>query len=77
VTDLGRLGLNFGSTDAAWADGDFTGDSVVDVTDLGRLGLNFGSSNQGAAGSPVVAVPEPTALALLGLGGLALLRRRR
>jgi len=77
VTDLGRLGLNFGQSDTEWADGDFTGDSVVDVTDLGRLGLNFGSSNQGAAGAPVVAVPEPTAVALLGLGGLALLRRRR
>jgi len=85
VTDLGRIGLNFGQSDRGWAEGDFTGDGAVDVTDLGRLGLNFGNANPGggwaseapASEAPTVAVPEPTALALLALGFGAALRRRR
>jgi len=82
VTDLGRLGLNFtdavsAGTQDGWSSGDFNSDGVVDVTDLGALGLNFSQSvSPPASGAPVV-VPEPASLMLLGLGGLALLRRRR
>jgi hypothetical protein len=70
VGDLGILAGNWGGSFAgsAWANGDFTGDGQVDVGDLGILAGNWGAG---------AAVPEPTTLALLSLGGLALIRRRK
>ncbi|MEZ6192250.1 MAG: PEP-CTERM sorting domain-containing protein [Phycisphaerales bacterium] len=52
--------------------GDPSGDGFVGITDLN---LVLGNWNAGTppAGS---AVPEPATLALLGLGGMALLKRR-
>jgi len=55
-----------------WALGDFTGDSDVDDDDLAVLLGNWTGPPPGGA-----AVPEPATLALLGLGGLSVLRRRR
>ena len=72
VFDLAILGNHYnlpGPWD--WEHADFTGDGLVDVFDLGILGNNYGNAG---AGQPV---PEPAALALLGLGGMALLRRKR
>ena len=45
----------------------------INATDLSRLQVQFGYAE------PVTgeAIPEPTLTALLGMGGLALLRRRR
>lgn len=49
-----------------------TGDSFTIVG-----GGNDGANRTGVRAIEVVAVPEPTSLALLGLGGLMLMRRRR
>ena len=50
--------------------GDTDGDGDVDDSDLG-------TSFSGYTGPLTAAVPEPTSLALLGLGGLLIARRRR
>jgi len=59
-------------TITTWALGDFTDDTDVDDDDLAVLLGNWTGSAPGGA-----AVPEPATLALLGLGGLTVLRRRR
>lgn len=48
----------------------------------GTIGLGYGEQSDGAGGAllnglTITAVPEPSSAALLGLGALALLRRRR
>ena len=51
--------------------GDANGDGVINAVDLAILAQTFGS-DAGAA-----AVPEPVSLSLLGIGAVALLRRKR
>ncbi|MCC5830461.1 MAG: BNR-4 repeat-containing protein [Phycisphaeraceae bacterium] len=73
--DLAILQANLGSTDADWTMGDFNGDGRVGLADAFILFQNYMPAVDGAAGFD--AIPEPTSLALLGIGGLLGLSRRR
>ncbi|MFI4861409.1 MAG: PEP-CTERM sorting domain-containing protein [Phycisphaerales bacterium JB063] len=72
AADLDVLLANWGDSVSAGSliDGDPSGDGVVGQADLQIVRDAWGN------GAPPPAVPEPTALALIGLGGLALMRRR-
>jgi hypothetical protein len=72
LLDLGVLGANWGQADRTWSTGDWNHDGECSLIDLGTLAANWSWTKP--AGAPV---PEPTALAVLGAGALALLRRRR
>jgi hypothetical protein len=71
-SDLSALATNWGQTNKTWADGDFNEDHTVNFPDLSILATNWGWS----APSPA-SVPEPASAAVLALGAVALLRRRK
>ena len=69
LIDLGTIGEQYG-VGIGWATGDANGDGLVDLIDLGSVGENYGF----AATAPI---PEPATMTLLGLGAVALIRRRK
>ena len=81
LADLGILAANYKASWPApdplitWAEGDFNNDDMVSLSDLGALAANYGQSGDEIDWG-IVIVPEPTTMALLGFGGLALLRKR-
>ena len=86
LTDLSAVLNNFGSTTSAWTSGNFDGAATIDLTDLSDVLNNFGANNPNASflppavalgGGSIAATPEPTSLALVGAGAVALLRRRK
>ena len=67
---LGSFGRS--TTPGSLAEGDPTGDGLVNIADLNLVLSKWTSSSP-----PPIVVPEPGSAALLGLVGLALMRRRR
>ena len=68
--DLTIVLANYGQTTGVdWNRGDLNGDGKVDVNDLTIVLANYNrTAALAGAGGGVSAVPEPSALALIGLG---------
>ena len=83
LQDFNRLAANFGASGAVWTQGDFDYDGNVNLQDFNKLAANFGLSAAGSSVTPqdwanlASAIPEPSSLALVGLGAVALVQRRR
>ena len=82
--DLNIVLSNYNQTGMAWAQGDFNGDGTVDGADLNTVLSNYNQHvNVGQVGnlSYGAAVPEPSTIALVGIGAVATIglfwRRKR
>lgn len=62
---------NYGKVFMLWATGDFNGDLAVDINDLSRVLANYDKSTAASAAG-IKAVPEPSAIVLLGVGAMSL-----
>jgi hypothetical protein len=84
LSDFNRLASNFGQSGKLWDQGDFNYDGIVNLTDFNLLASNFGLAASSLDGPTpqdwsnlAAAVPEPSALGMLGVASLATFRRRR
>jgi hypothetical protein len=66
LLDLNKLTSNYNGL-GGWTLGDANGDGAIALLDLNKLTANYNST---------VVVPEPATMTLLGLGAVAILRRR-
>ena len=72
ITDFQNFLVGFTGDGSTWEVGNFNGDGVVDITDFSNhFLLNFAATGGGAYG-PGQAVPEPSTMVLLGIGGVLL-----
>jgi hypothetical protein len=76
LEDYNILVANFNKV-GGWAKGDFNGDDWVTFADYQILEAAFGFGTGGSLDPPPLPIPEPATLALLGLGALGVIRRRR
>ena len=88
IQDQSLVTNNWQSPATNWAGGDLNGDGFVDIQDLTLVTNNWQATSSfsqsvslladsGSVGGSVSAVPEPASLAVLAIGGAALLARRR
>jgi autotransporter-associated beta strand protein len=91
--DFNILAANFNQSITGWDQGDFNYDGIVNSADFNALAANFNQGDSGAdvsAGDVAVLdafaaanglslanVPEPASALMMGMAGLAILRRRR
>jgi hypothetical protein len=66
---------NYGGTTGLYGHGDFDESCAVDVGDYATWFNNYGGSMCGLTSGGGMNMPEPASMALLALGGLAMLRR--
>jgi hypothetical protein len=71
--DMGYIGAYWQISGTDWITGDLNGDGITNGLDLNILGENW----QVGVPAPGQTIPEPTTLTLLGLGAIAVLRRRQ
>jgi hypothetical protein len=71
INDLTIVLAHYGQSGATWTQGDFTGSGKVDINDLTIVLAHYGVSIGSSTG--LAAVPEPSTLALIGIGLVGLL----
>ena len=72
ITDFQNFLGGFTGAGSTWEVGNFNGDNIVDITDFSNHFLpNFAATNGGSYG-PGQAIPEPSTIVLLVLGGVVL-----
>ena len=66
INDLTIVLAHYNQTGMSWSQGEFTGDGTVDINDLTIVLAHYNQTFGASAAGNVSAVPEPSALVLLG-----------